>query len=62
MDAETLDKEESIEKHLTKSNSSQDLDLPTIEKKVSKKSKEIRVMLIGKLENPKVECLRELHH
>jgi hypothetical protein len=49
---------------LKKSNSSNDLDqLPTIEKRVSKQStKEIRVMVIGRLENPKIECLRELHH
>lgn len=33
-----------------------------IEEKIVTKKKEIKVMLIGKLENPKVACLRELYH
>lgn len=56
------EKSETVEKHLKKSSSSSDLDLPVIEKKIKKKSKDIKVMLIGKLDNPKLECLRELHH
>lgn len=51
------DKQE-VEKHVI-SRSGSDLD-PLIEEKVRKT--ELRIMLLGKLENPKLECLRELYH
>ena len=34
----------------------------TIEERVVTKKNELRVMLLGKLENPKIECMRELYH
>jgi hypothetical protein len=33
-----------------------------IEEKVTVTKTELKVMLLGKLENPKIECLRELYH
>ena len=33
-----------------------------IEEQKLQKKNEIRVMVIGKLDNPKLECLRELYH
>jgi hypothetical protein len=32
------------------------------EKVVPKEKKEIRVMLLGCLSNPKIKCLKELYH
>lgn len=40
-----------------------DIDIETvIKEKEKEKEKELRVMVIGRLENPKIECLRELYH
>lgn len=47
---------EEVEKRLTKRGSEIEID------QVMLPPKQIRVMLIGKLENPKIECLRELFH
>jgi len=33
-----------------------------VKEKEKEKEKELRVMVIGRLENPKIECLRELYH
>jgi hypothetical protein len=34
----------------------------TIEERMTVKKTEMKVMLLGKLENPKIECMRELYH
>ena len=57
------DEEVEIEKRLTKRGSEiSDIDIETIINDKQNIPKELRVMLIGKLENPKIECLRELYH
>lgn len=51
-----------VEKRLKKKGSEiTDIDIETVIKE-REKEKELRVMVIGKLENPKIECLRELYH
>ena len=52
--------QEHVEKHLLKRSTSQS-DV-VIEEKVTITKSELKVMLLGKLENPKIECLRELYH
>ena len=52
--------EEHVEKHLLKKSTSQ-TDI-IIEEKMSMKKMELKVMLLGKLDNPKIECLKELYH
>lgn len=39
-----------------------DIDFETIKREREEASQEIRVMLIGRLENPKLECLKVLNH
>ena len=53
-----------IEKRLKKRGSELgDINIETVVKeKEAIQEKVIKVMLIGKLENPKIECLRELYH
>lgn len=52
-----------IEKRLTKRGSDiGDIDIETVMNEKPTEKKEIKVMLLGKLENPKIECLRELYH
>ena len=33
-----------------------------IEEKIASRQTELKVMLLGKLDNPKIECMRELYH
>ncbi len=33
-----------------------------IEQRVVEKKQELKVLLIGKLDNPKIKCLRQLYH
>lgn len=52
--------ENHVEKHLLKkSTSSSDI---TIEERIIAKKMELKIMLVGKLDNPKIECLKELYH
>lgn len=46
---------------MKRANSETEMDV-TIEEKISVKKNELRVMLLGKLENPKIECPKELYH
>lgn len=39
-----------------------DLDIETIIHEKQQEAKEIKVMLLGRLENAKIHCLRELYH
>jgi len=59
----TEDEKIEIEKRLKKRGSEiGDIDIETIINEKQSTPKEIRVMLLGKLENPKIECLKELYH
>lgn len=53
-----------IEKRLTKKGSNiGDIDIELHKKEVERNQpKSIRVMLLGRLENPKIKCGRELYH
>jgi len=56
------DSTQEIQKHILKTQHSEsNLDYTIEEKKVEHK-REMRVMVIGRLENPKVVCMRELYH
>ena len=55
------DDQPEIQKHIKKKTSA---DSSHIEEKLVTKQapKELRVMLIGRLENPRIQCLKELYH
>lgn len=50
-----------LEKRLRAADELEDIDMEVINVDVTKEE-EMRVMLIGRLENPKLKCMRELRH
>ena len=40
----------------------EEIDVETVVNEEFEVERELKVMLIGKLENPKIECMRELNH
>jgi SpoVK/Ycf46/Vps4 family AAA+-type ATPase len=57
------DKFQEVQKHIKQRSCSSQMDFESmIEEKVIQKKLDIKVMIIGKLENAKIECMRELKH
>lgn len=54
-------KNEDTEKHLKKGADSDEVSLQTIAS-APKEVKQIKVMVIGRLENPTIKCLKQLNH
>ena len=61
--ANSRKKTQNIEKTLkTSGNELEDIKITTLKQEDIQVENEIKVMIIGKLENPKLVCMRELRH